>query len=1119
MTNFNFLQAQWPDVFESALKAEENVYNDPRISCFYSRLSLERAVKWLYKNEPYLQLPYDDNLSALIHEQTFRDNLDPQIFPKIRTIQKVGNIAAHSDRKLTATDSVHVLKELFHFLFWVYRFYSQQTPDTSIAFNLEIISQNTVKEKQTTQDDLSKLAESLQAKDKEMSLKEQRLAQTEEELKKLKQRIKELKERNKKVADNHDYTEAETRSYFIDLLLQEVGWDLSLPNVIEYPVAGMPNNDGKGFVDYVLWGNDGLPLAVVEAKRTKVNVETGRHQAKLYADCLEKMHGQRPIIFYTNGYEHYLWDDLNYPPRAVQGFYKKDELQLLINRRNQRQGLSNVSINKDIVNRYYQERAVRKVAENYQKRSRKALLVMATGTGKTRTAIALVDILQKCGWAKRILFLADRVALLNQAKNAFKKHLPHTSIVDISQDKDDTTARIVLSTYPTMMNSIDETKNKEKRFSVGHFDLIIVDEAHRSIYLKYKAIFEYFDALMIGLTATPRSEVDRNTYDMFELEKGVPTDYYELEQAVADDYLVPLKAFSVPMKLPEEGVKYNELTEEEKEHYEFLFTNEDTEEMPEWIYPSALNSWLFNDNTVDQVLQYLMENGLRIEGGDRLGKTIIFAKNHNHAEFIKERFDKLYPQYHGHFTQVIDNKVNYAQSLIDDFSILNKQPTIAISVDMLDTGIDVPEILNLVFFKIVRSKVKFHQMIGRGTRLCENLFGPNEHKQFFLIFDFCNNFAFFNENPEGFISGNQIPLTQKVLNKKLSLAIQTKSSAIDYSKSFLQDLFYEISQMDLDNFQVRAKRKHVEKYSEEKIWMNLTEADIADIQKNVTGLPSPLTHDSEIAKRFDIMVLSTEEALIAKSKSLEKLISQLKFIANKLESKSSIPVIKEQLAFILEMQADSFWENITLYILEDIRKKLRDLVQFLEIDEGQKIIYSSFTDEIGEASEVVIDQFATAVDMQQYKKKVEQYIKEHTEHPSIYKLMHNQPITEEDVRLLEDFLFNSEAIGDKNRFSEVFGKEEPLGAFIRKIVGLDRGSAMEAFGEFLNNKNFSANQIHFLETIVDYLTQNGLMDVKALYESPFTDFHDHGLDGLFDNDTTESLITIIYHIRENALVA
>ncbi len=396
-------------------------------------------------------------------------------------------------------------------------------------------------------------------------------ARLEVEVARLRAEIAHVKTENAKTLDTHDYDEAATRDLFIDLLLREAGWTFVKPgHDTEYPVTGMPTKKGDGFVDYVLWGDDGKPLGLVEAKRTRRDGREGQQQARLYADCLEAKFGQRPIIFYTNGYEHWIWDDRRYPPRPIQGFLTKDQLELAIQRRTIRKPLAMERIDRTIVDRHYQERAIRRICEAFERdSSRKGLLVMATGAGKTRTVAALADLLMRANWVRRVLFLADRTALVNQAGTAFKKHLPSSSPVNLVTDKT-STGRVYVSTYPTMMGLIDETVDQKRRFGNGYFQLIVIDEAHRSIYRKYGAIFDYFDSLLIGLTATPKDEVDRDTYRLFDLERGVPTDAYGLEEAVKDHYLVPPRAVSVPIKFPQEGITYSDLTESEKEEWDAI---------------------------------------------------------------------------------------------------------------------------------------------------------------------------------------------------------------------------------------------------------------------------------------------------------------------------------------------------------------------------------------------------------------------------------------------------------------------------------------------------------------------------------------------------------------------
>lgn len=705
-------------------------------------------------------------------EPSFKVLVGPGLHAKMDVIRRPGNNAVHSARPITAPDADAVLRELFQVAFWLARNYGRNVatrPDPALQLRADLLPRPAdtaaaqaaaTSNTQATQGALQKLAtlaDELAARDAALAAAQQKTAALDAELAQLRAEVAAAKATNTATPDTHDYNEAQTRDLYIDLLLKEAGWALDQPRDREFEVQGMPNNQGVGYVDYVLWGDDGKPLAVVEAKRTRRDARVGQQQAQLYADCLENQCGQRPLIYTTNGYEHWFWDDTTYPPRPVQGFHKKDELQLLVQRRTAAKALAGVSINGSIVERHYQQRAIRRIDETFERdRQRKALVVMVTGAGKTRTVIALVDLLQRANWAKRVLFLADRVALVNQAANAFKLHFLDAAAVNLVTDKA-TEGRVFVSTCPTMMGLINESQDGLRRFGVGHFDLIIVDEAHRSIYQKYRAIFSYFDALLVCLTATPKDEVDHNTYSLF-----------GLEDAIAEGYLVPPRAVSVPLKFQRQGIRYADLSEAEKDQWDELDWNEEGK-APDEVGAEAVNKWLFNKDTVDKVLMTLMERGHKVAGGDRVGKTIVFAKNTAHANFIAERFNANYPHYAGQLARVITYQTEYAQTLIDDFSSKEKSPHIAISVDMLDTGIDVPEVLNLVFFKIVRSKAKFWQMVGRGTRLCKDLFAPGEDKREFLIFDFCQNLEFFSQNLEGYDGAVTQPLSQRLFKARLEL--------------------------------------------------------------------------------------------------------------------------------------------------------------------------------------------------------------------------------------------------------------------------------------------------------------------------------------------------------------
>ena len=679
MSNFAFLRSDWPAIHEAAARAEAAVYSDPRTACFYARRTLELLVSWVYKSDSSLHLPYQDNLSALLHEPTFKAAVGEAVFMKTQVITRQGNQAVHSHRAIQEIDALTAVRELFHVGYWLAHTYARgPRPAPGLAFDAAAIPKSTGTSKQSA-DQLQKLEASLREKDRE----------------------------------------------------------------------------------------------------------------------------------------------------------------------------------------------------------RKALLVMATGAGKTRTVIALCDLLTSCNWAKRVLFLADRVALVNQAVGAFKKHLPSSSPVNLVTEKDGS-GRVYVSTYPTMMGLIDATRDEQKRFGVGHFDLIVIDEAHRSVYRKYGAIFDYFDSLLVGLTATPKDEVAFDTYKLFDLERGVPTDEYGLDDAIKDGFLVPPVGVSVPIQFHREGIKYDELSDEEKAEWDEKEWP-DEGPPPDRVDAASMNKWLFNEDTVDKVLEHLMTRGQKVAGGDRLGKTIVFAANRLHAEFIEKRFNANYPHLLGAFARVIHHETKYGQSLIDDFSLADKDPSIMLSVDMLDTGIDVPEVVNLVFLKMVRSKTKFWQMVGRGTRLKPDLFGPGKDKEFFYILDYCQNLEFFKQQLKATEGALADSLGKRLFKTRLELigeidhpsghsAVPRKGKAklpspepVDGAAAELRGevaslLNTEVAAMNLDNFVVRPKRRLVEMYAKPEAWTVLSNESRDELGHEVAGLPSELASEDEEAKRFDLVILKLQLA-------------------------------------------------------------------------------------------------------------------------------------------------------------------------------------------------------------------------------------------------------------------
>lgn len=1137
MSQFQFLSSEWPALFESASKAEGNIHSDPRSACFYARRSLEIAVTWLYKHDKAFKLPYQNRLSALIHEPSFRQGVGDALFTKARLIKDLGNLAVHGSRKVSSSDAMTATRELFHLCYWLARTYGRATrPSPGVSFSSAAVPQPGGTAPTQSAEQLQALEAQLRERDERLSVALTDRALLDAELQALRDEVAAAKKANAAVPDTHDYSEADTRKAYIDLLLKEAGWALDAQKNFEVEVSGMPNaegtNLGKGYVDYVLWADDGLPLALVEAKRTTRSPTVGQQQAKLYADCLEKQYGQRPVIFCSNGYEHWLWDDLAYGPRAVQGFYKKDELERLVQRRGSRKALADMPINNHIIERYYQDRAVRRIGHSFETdRQRKALVVMATGAGKTRTVIALADLLMRANWAKRVLFLADRVALVNQAVNAFKAHLPEAAPVNLVTDKH-AEGRVFVSTYPTMMGLIDEATDGQRRFGVGHFDLIVIDEAHRSVYQKYRAIFDYFDALLVGLTATPKDEIDKNTYGLFDLETGVPTDAYGLDQAVADGYLVPPRTISVPLKFQRQGIRYEDLPEDEKEQWDALEWNEDGS-IPTEVDPAELNQWLFNKDTVDKALELLMKQGHKVAGGDRLGKTIVFAKNNQHADFIAERFDANFPQYRGHFARVVTYKTEYAQSLIDDFSTKEKMPHIAVSVDMLDTGIDVPEVVNLVFFKVVRSKTKFWQMLGRGTRLCKDLFGPGMDKQDFFVFDLCQNLEFFSQNPPTSDGATNASLSTRLFRARLDLIAELDKrlervegvrekppaaygghpSEAQLRQDIAQILHSRVAGMNLDNFVVRPQRQAVEHYAKAEAWVRLGNDELGELARRVADLPSALGDDDEEAKRFDMLVLRAQLCILQARPGFDTLRQTLQIIAGAMEEQMAIPAIQAELVLIQAVASDEWWEGVTVPMLETVRRRLRALVKLLP--KGRKpVVYSDFEDELGESTPIELPQVTAGLDMNKFREKARRFLKAHESHVSLQRLRRNQPLTPIDLEELERMLL--EAGGTEPLIAEASNKSQGLGLFIRSLVGLDREAAVQAFGQFIQGTHASPNQIEFIDLIVQELTEAGVMEPERLFQSPFTDLNAQGPLGVFPSEKVTQIVDVLAEIRRRA---
>ena len=1120
MTNFSFLETK-PEyaLFAPACVEAEKIYaSAPAMCAVGCRKALELAVKWVYAADKTMQMPYKDNLQSLVHEPSFRFAVDYNTWGKFQFIIKLGNLAVHTGRSVQPGDALAALRGLFEFVQWIDYCYGADYVERTFDENL-IPTEKVVVDTQKIKEQESLLGE----KDAQIEALRKQIEQMAAQY-----TAEKDKHQQERTFQPEDLSEFQTRKRFIDVDLKYIGWKFTGTDADvqeEYPVDGMAGVAGQmGYCDYVLFGKDGLPLAVVEAKRTSKDPNIGRKQAVLYADCLERKFGRRPMMFTTNGFETYFWDDQSGPQRKVSGVFSKDDLQKLMNRRAERLDLMEVAIDDKITDRYYQKEAIRAVCGQMKQGFRKHLLVMATGTGKTRTASSLTDVLSRGKWVTNILFLADRTALVKQAKDDFKNYLPDMSLCNLCSNKDDRNARIVFSTYPTILNAIDDTKSKDGRqlFTPAHFDLIIIDESHRSIFKKYRAIFEYFDAVMVGLTATPKTDVDRNTYDFFEMEHGVPTYAYDYETAVYQDHvLVPYYNYEVKTKFLEEGIAYDELSDADKERYEEDFIEDDT--VPEIIPSTALNKFVFNEMTVDIVLQDLMERGIKVAGGDRLGKTIIFAQNKRHAEFILERFNKLYPQYHGTFAQRVICDDAYAQSVIDDFKQPEKEPHIAVSVDMMDTGIDVPECVNLVFFKKVRSKAKFWQMIGRGTRLCKGLAcvdqvdGTYTDKRRFLIFDYCGNFEFFREHREGYEARETKTLSENIFGKQIRIAMVLQESTFageDYQAwrgEIVDTCYKQVMALNSDLIAVKLRMQYVDKYQKRNAFASISEGDRNDLLQQIAPLVRS-DDDDEFAKRFDNFMYGLILAHIEQMSAFKYAKKQLCDTATLLERKANIPQIKEKLPVLQEIHTDAFWDAGDILLFERVRKELRDLIRFLDEGGGaQRQIVTKLTDPIIDSLEGV--PMDAAYDFEDYRAKVNRYVNEHGETLAIYKLTHNIPLAMGDYQELER-VFTSE-LGSKEDYAREFG-DTPFGLLIRKIAKLDHEAAMQAFSAFINDQSLNQDQIAFVHKVIHHIEANGYMDnVSALTKPPF-DKPVRFL-RLFDEVQQNELIQTIRKVKDNAV--
>lgn len=1061
MTNFDYLKDREgvKHLYELCCEVECRQASDPGTSVLYARNVLDWIVQAIYRLEDLGDAEGKSLFELMNNDRFVRYINDASMMQSLHYIRKIGNIGAHNPSNVKRNESYFVLRQLHGAVGAVLMKFGliSSFPD----FDDKLIQRRPRMRvaPTATAKSVSDEVQAVKATPKQGPLNEGQ---------------------NKTV-----FTEDETRKLFIDLMLKEAGWDILTEKglvaaekaCIEIKVEGMPQGSGTGYADYVLYGKDGRPLAVIEAKRTSKDAAAGRHQAEQYADCLERQYGRRPVIYYSNGFVTKVIDGCGYPDRQLYGFHSMKDLEELIKKRG-RLIIKDLNGNPDIAGRDYQLRAEKAICEHFNKMFRRSLLVMPTGTGKTRTAVGVVELLKRNNRVNNILFLADRTTLVEQAMSSFVKHLPSQTVENISAKSDPVLNKsITFSTYQTAINLIDK---EEKKLSIGHFDLIIIDEAHRSIFGKYKSILSYFDALVLGMTATPKDEIDHNTFELMELEE--PNFEYTWKEAVKEKHIVDCKGFDFSTKLMKEGIKYADLSEREKEQFESMWDYEklkngipEDEEYHRDIKPEEINNYLINIDTIDKMLRTLMEKGLKVNNGETIGKTIIFASDHNMATVIVDRFRKVYPEYGPDFCQLIDYSVKNALDMVKKFCASGGNTQIAVSVDMLDTGVDAPEVVNLVFYKRVKSWIKFTQMKGRGVRLCEKLYGDMD-KDCFYIFDWCGNLDYFSQQTDEGIEKRQKSITERIFGVRAEIALELqhpsyqqdeKAKALhDKTKALLRS---QVMALNDSRIAVREKMQYVVKYRAEESWTHLITANVFELKNDIA--PLLLGSDKEtVALQFDLLSLQYMlEMLLTHNVDAARIKKRIKNLVSMLNTKITIPQVKEKEDVIKIVGAEQFWEGFSVDRIEWMREELRDLIKFLVSKTDNKIFYTNIIDRVEGGKEI-----DNINDARTYKQKVFDYLMEHNDSPVFTKIKNMQKLSAEEWKELENIFWTQ--LGTREQYNLVTSDNDFNGyipAFVRTVIGVDYEKAMDIYREFIHGREMTSMQERCLKEIVQYVCANG----------------------------------------------
>jgi type I restriction enzyme R subunit len=1094
--NFEFLRPQYAELADLGAFAELYASSDPSSAGVKLRAFAELLTGAIYEKFRFPR-PLETEFVKLLTAPVFKAAVPLAIQNTLHGMRKEGNQAAHGG-VVTPQRAIELLEDAFKLSRWWSITALGKKVDGLPAFRVPHASA-TAGESVAAGLDLSNREKEL--KERVHALEE--LHRKYEEIAQQAEQLAALQAEGQKTADLLHLTEQETRQRLIDRDLARAGWNVGYKgtNTAEVTQEQVLVNSGRA--DYVLWDDNGKPLAVVEAKKTSRDVEAGRKQAIAYANALEAQYGQRPVIFTANGHDITIWDDAQgYPPRPLFGFYSKDSLQYKVYQRGAKKLLAEITVDPAITNRLYQIEAIRRVSERFTEKRRRALLVQATGTGKTRVAISLTDVLMRAGWVKRVLFLCDRTELRKQAKNAFSEFLKEPLVILDSGTQQDRNARIYLATYPALDGFF-------QNFDPGYFDLLIADESHRSVYNHYRDLFRYFDCLQVGLTATPVGFISRNSFQFFDCGDRDPTFNYDLDEAVEQHYLVPHEVVTHTTRFLREGIKYAQLTDEQRQQLE-----ENGEDPTTYDYDAeTIDKQIFNKDTNRLILRSVMEGGIREATGQRIGKTIIFARGHRHAVLLHEVFDEMYPQYGGKFCAVIDNQIDAREQLIDDFKNPNDDLTIAISVDMLDTGIDVPEIVNLVFAKPVRSRVKFWQMIGRGTRLCKDLFGLGQDKTKFRIFDHWSNFEYFDQPRQEVQPTQPKSLLQRLFEARIELAETALDNAnLEAFAIANAAISAQIAALPSGAVSVREKWREVQTAAHPDALQQFSTETIASLRRDV----APLMQWIDIAGyrdayELDLLLAQTEIALVRGSMKVADL--QAALIDRISQLKMNLNPVRERIVAIQQARSPGFWQTVTVAGLENLRTELRGIMQYRQWDprSGEPRI-TDIAEDLDGIQTGAHQGISTGNNMAVYRERVFTALRHlFTHDATLQKIRRGESVTSTDLDALISLVLTQNPTVDLRTLREFYpataGNLEDL---IRSIAGMEAEAVDRRFSAFAGRYSLNATQTQFLAMLKREIAARGAISIDRLYDPPFTAVHSDGLDGVFgDEQQINDLLRVV----------